>query len=107
MKEIHILFTGVGRRVELLQAFRQAALTLNVPLKIIGAAMVGTAPALAYCDQVRRVCGMRDPAYIPQLADICRADQIDLVIPTIDTDLLVLSEQVGSIEAAGARVLIS
>lgn len=27
-KEIHILVTGVGRRVELLQAFRQAALKL-------------------------------------------------------------------------------
>ena len=36
-KEIHILVTGVGRRVELLQAFRQAALKLNIDLKIYGA----------------------------------------------------------------------
>ena len=33
MKEIHILVTGVGRRVELMQAFRQAALNLNINLQ--------------------------------------------------------------------------
>ena len=53
-KEIHILVTGVGRRVELLQAFRQAALKLNIDLKIYGADMAGTAPALAYCDYTIR-----------------------------------------------------
>ena len=33
---IRILFTGVGRRIELLQAFRNAALVLNKELKIYG-----------------------------------------------------------------------
>lgn len=42
MKRINILFTGVGRRVELLQAFRNAALVLNKDLKIYGADMTGT-----------------------------------------------------------------
>ena len=45
---MHILFTGVGRRVELIQAFRNAALVLNKELRIYGADMAGTAPALAY-----------------------------------------------------------
>lgn len=43
MKEIHILVTGVGRRVELMQAFKQAALKLNVNLKLYGADITGTA----------------------------------------------------------------
>lgn len=107
MKEIHILFTGVGRRVELVQAFRQAALIKNISLKIYGADMAGTAPALAYCDYVRRVCGMRDKDYIPQLAGICRNDRIDMLIPTIDTDLLVLSENREVFEQLGTKVLIS
>lgn len=107
MKEIHILFTGVGRRIELLQAFRQAALVLNVNLKIYGADMAGTAPALPYCDAVRKVCGMRDEEYIPQLLELCRQDSIDLLIPTIDTDLLVLSENTEKFEAIGTKVLIS
>ena len=103
--ELRILFTGIGRRVELVQAYRQAALSLNVNLKIYGADMAGTAPALAYCDATRRVCAMNDPDYITQLAEICRQDNIDLLIPTIDTDLLVLSQNVDAFQ--DTKVLIS
>lgn len=104
---MRILFTGVGRRIELLQAFRNAALVLNKDLKIYGADMAGTAPALAYCDFTRRVVAMKDPGYIQNLLDICVADRIDLLIPTIDTDLLVLAENKERFEALGTRVMIS
>lgn len=103
---MNILFTGVGRRVELIQAFRQAALILNTNLRIYGADMDGTAPALAYCDYIRKVCGMRDSGYIGELVDICNTDHIDLLIPTIDTDLLVLSENVDKFPSF-TKVMIS
>lgn len=104
---MNILFTGVGRRIELLQAFRNAALVLNKELKIYGADMAGTAPALAYCDFTRRVVAMRDSGYIDNLLSICAEDKIDLLIPTIDTDLMVLSENRGRFEAIGTKVIIS
>lgn len=104
---MRILFTGVGRRIELLQAFRNAALVLNKELKIYGADMAGTAPALAYCDHTRKVVAMKDPAYIDNLLDICANDHIDLLVPTIDTDLLILSENKEKFEKIGTRVMIS
>ena len=104
---MRILFTGVGRRIELLQAFRNADLVLNKDLKIYGADMAGTAPALAYCDYARHVVGMKDSGYIQNLLDICAADHIDLLIPTIDTDLLILSENKEKFEAISTRVMIS
>ena len=104
---MRILFTGVGRRIELLQAFRNAALVLNKELKIYGADMAGTAPALAYCDYTRKVVAMKDPDYIDNLLSICADDHIDLLIPTIDTDLLILSENKKKFEAIGTTVLIS
>jgi HAD superfamily hydrolase (TIGR01549 family) len=107
MSKYRILFTGVGRRVELMQAFRQAANNLNINLKIYGADMAGTAPALAFCDYTRKVCGMLDADYIPQLLKICEADNIDLLIPTIDTDLLILSQNAEEFDAIGTKVLIS
>ena len=61
---MNIMFTGVGRRIELIQAFRNASLVLSKELKIYGADMDGTAPALAYCDYTRRVVAMKDPHYI-------------------------------------------
>lgn len=94
MKEIRILFTGVGRRIELIQAFRDAALNLNVDLKIYGADMSNLAPALVYCDYERKVCSMKDSNYVSELVEICKQDKIDLLIPTIDTDLLLLSQNV-------------
>ena len=107
MSETHILFTGVGRRIELLQAFRNAALVLDKKIKIYGADMAGTAPALAYCDHTRRVVAIKDPTYIDSLLELCRQDQIDLLIPTIDTDLLILSENRDRFEEIGTRVLIA
>lgn len=107
MNELRILFTGVGRRTELLQAFRNAALVLNKNLKIFGADMAGTAPALAFCDFTRRTVAMKDSNYIQNLLDICKADNINLLIPTIDTDLLVLSDNKEKFEEIGTRVMIS
>ena len=107
MRELHILFTGVGRRIELLKAYKQAALCIDVNLKIYGADMAETAPALAYCDYTRKVCGMKEAGYIVELLDICRNDRIDLLIPTIDTDLLVLSENTDKFDLIGTKVLIS
>ena len=107
MRELRILFTGAGRRIELLQAFRQAAQALGVSLKLYGADMAGTAPALAFCDFSRKICAMKDTDYIPQLLEICKRDGIDLVIPTIDTDLLVLAENRELFRKAGIAVMIS
>lgn len=106
-KEIRILFTGVGRRVELVQAFREASLCLDIPLKIYGADMTNTAPAIYYCDFYRPICGMKDPYYIDNLLSICSDDEIDLVIPTIDTDLLVLAENRSRFEEINTKVMIS
>lgn len=102
-----ILFTGVGRRIELIQAFRNAALVLNKELRIYGADMAGTAPALAYCDYTRRVVAMKDTGYIQNLLNMCTEDHIDLLIPTIDTDLLILSENKDKFETIGTKVMIS
>ena len=51
MKQIKILFTSVGRRVELMQAFKDAAAQKRVKLEIYGADCDMTAPALSFCDE--------------------------------------------------------
>lgn len=106
-KEIRILFTSVGRRVELIQAFKNAASHLGVSLKLYGADITGDAPALFYCDKVCKVCRIKEQEYIPQLLKICREEKIDLLIPTIDTDLLILSQKKTAFEQIGTKVLIS
>ena len=104
---INILFTGVGRRIELIQAFRTAALVLNKDIRIFGADITKTAPALAYCDDIKIVKPMNDPEYINSLLKICKDEKITIIIPTIDTDLLILSQNINKFEEIGVKVLIS
>ena len=86
-----ILFTSVGRRVELMQAFHNAAKAIGVDLEIYGADITETAPALWYCDHHVIVPRISDADYIPTLQKICKEEEINALIPTIDTDLLLLS----------------
>ena len=102
-----ILFTSVGRRVELMQAFRKAADELGVSLTIIGADITASAPALFFCDETKIVCRIKEPGYIPQLLEICKVENVDCLIPTIDTDLLLLAENKEKFEKIGTKVLIS
>ncbi len=102
-----ILFTSVGRRVELIQEFRRAANELDVELTIIGADIASDAPALYFCDEKQIVCRIKDENYIPQLLAICENNEVDCLIPTIDTDLLLLAENKKLFEEIGTKVLIS
>lgn len=102
-----ILFTSVGRRVELMQAFHQAAENLGVDLTIIGADIASSAPALQFCDKTEIVCRISSSDYIPSLLAICEREQVDCLIPTIDTDLLLLAENKMRFESIGTKVLIA
>lgn len=100
-----IIFTSVGRRVELVQAFRNAAKKLNIKLEIYGADITESAPGLQFCDNTVIVPRINDNQYIPRLQQICREEQIDALIPTIDTDLLILSRNKGNF--GNTKVIIS
>ncbi len=102
-----ILFTSVGRRVELIQAFREAARRKKIKLEIYGSDCDLSAPALSFCDRKIQTCRIREAEYIPQLVELCGQQSIDLLIPTIDTDLLLLSQNKHLFEQVGTRVLIS
>lgn len=102
-----ILFTSVGRRVELVQAFRNAAIALNTDLLIYGADFDVTAPALQFCDKYIIPPEIKNDNYIPFLLQYCRNENIQVIIPTIDTDLTVLSENKFLFEKEKIKVLIS
>ena len=102
-----ILFTSVGRRVELIQAFRAAAEKEGENLQIHGADISQTAPALFFCDGRHIVPRITESGYIPALLEICQQETIDLVIPTTDRDLLLMAQQRETFLRAGTRILIS
>lgn len=102
-----ILFTSIGRRVELVQAFRSAGNDLPVRVELWGADITPTAPALAFCDRTVIVPRISSPDYLPQLLETCKRNDIQVLIPTIDTDLLLLSKHKEEFRKIGTIVLVS
>lgn len=102
---VNILFTSVGRRVELLRAFKAAYVDLGITGNIIAVDIDPLAPALQEADRTYIVPRLSDPAYIPTLIQICRREQVHLIFPLIDPDIPVLSRHRQELESCGVRVV--
>lgn len=103
----NILFTSVGRRVSLVQHFRKVLSELQLEGKLVGADMALSAPAMHVVDKRYLVCRVTSEDYVSQLLDICRLEDIDLLIPLIDTELPVLAENRETFKEVGTTALIS
>ncbi len=105
-KSVNTLFTSVGRRVELLRAFRRAYQALGLGGRIVAVDIDPLAPALNEADRPCVVPTLDSPGYVPTLINLCQEEKIDLVFPLIDPDIPVLAAQAPRIEATGARVAV-
>jgi carbamoyl-phosphate synthase large subunit len=101
-----LLFTCVGRRVELLQAFRTAARQRNVALRLVGIDSDLTAPALACVDAAHLVPPVADPGYLAAVREIVVRERVAALIPTTDTDLPVISAHRDELDALGCVAMI-
>lgn len=108
LKEINILFLSAGRRVELIKAFRKAMESYNTEGKLIAVDLVDTAPALYFADEHVKIRRVLEEGYVDELMNICNKKNIKLIIPTIDTELKVLSENKERIEnETNAKIMVS
>ncbi|MBN1426807.1 MAG: ATP-grasp domain-containing protein [Anaerolineae bacterium] len=103
---VNILFTSVGRRVELLRAFRNAYKHLGLPGKIVAVDMSPLAPALQAADVPHIVPRLDAPDYMPTLLQICEREAVDAIFPLIDPDIPTLAAHHEAIEATGARLAV-
>ncbi|AQQ72065.1 Alpha-aminoadipate--LysW ligase LysX [Limihaloglobus sulfuriphilus] len=101
------MFTCVGRRVGLINLFRESALRLGIELGVYGCDAEKLSPALYACDEHQVVNSVLDETYIETLLDMIKKWDIGLIIPTIDTELPVLAEHKQRILDCGCEVLVS
>jgi carbamoyl-phosphate synthase large subunit len=104
-REINVLFTSAGRRVELLRAFRRAYRTLGLKGQILATDIQPLAPAFQVADASFIVPRLSAPEYIPELLSIVRRRRVTLVFPLIDPDIPVLAEHKAEFENLGATVM--
>lgn len=109
MAEINVLILSAGRRVELTNCFKAARDRLGIEGKVVAADCSDLAPALYFADEyviVPRISAGQ--GYVDAIIDACKKYAVSLIVPTIDTELLLLAEHKEEIEnATGARLLVS
>jgi carbamoyl-phosphate synthase large subunit len=103
---LNVLVTAGSRRVPLVQAFQRAVRATG------GGAVIVTdvnplSPAVYVADRSYQVPLSDDPRYLEALDRICRAEDIGLLVPTIDDELTAISEGAPALTAAGVRVAVS
>jgi len=105
-RRINVLFTSVGRRVELVRAFRGAYASLGLRGNLAATDIDPLAPALQEVDRPFLVPRTADPEFLPTLERLVAAERIDLVLPLTDPDIPALSRGRVRLEAAGARLAV-
>jgi carbamoyl-phosphate synthase large subunit len=100
--------TSAGRRVSLLNCFRQAGEGLGVRIRIIaGDLKPDMSAACAIADAAFALPRVDDPDYGPEVARLAAAEGVQLIIPTIDPELMPLALAAPALAAEGIGVNVS
>jgi carbamoyl-phosphate synthase large subunit len=103
---MNVLVTAGSRRVPLVQAF-QAVLRAAEGGRVIVTDVDPTSPAVHVAHRAYRVPLSTETGYIEALLDICVAERIRLVVPTVDDELELVADARGRFAAIGAMVACS
>lgn len=104
---MNILFTSSGRRVALIKKFKEVFEQEKMNGNIITADLKETAPTIYFSDKHFVVPRVNEKGYIDELLKICRSEGIKLIIPLIDTELILLANNAKVFESIGVKVLVS
>lgn len=108
INNMNILITSAGQRVSLVRAFQSElkrefknsnVYTLDMNPEL--------APACIISDGYKKVNRVTDINYIDSLIEICTDWQIKIIIPTIDTELLILSQNKERFIKIGINIVVS
>ncbi|MGZ0017100.1 ATP-grasp domain-containing protein [Yeosuana sp. AK3] len=104
----NILITSVGRRVSLVKAFKKELKQIFPEGHVF---VTDFNPKLSAASQVAdkafSVCKINDANYADSLLEICIKNNIQLVVPTLDTELSILSKNHKKFLLANIQIVIS
>jgi carbamoyl-phosphate synthase large subunit len=102
-----ILFSCIGRRVALLDAFRRSLDGLGLDGRLLGADSSPFSAAGQRCDRLFKVKPSSAYGYVDDLLDLCRREHVNLLIPLIDPELQILAGQNARFSEVGTTLCLS
>ena len=104
----NILITSAGKRVTLVKQFQQELKSIYPNAKVFTTEMnPGMSPAAIVSDGCFQVLSVTSNGYIEELLNICIKNNIKVIIPTIDTELLVLAANKRKFFELGIEPIVS
>ena len=104
----NILITSAGKRVVLVKIFQQTLKKLEIEGKVFTSELNPClSPAAVVSDKCFKLPKVTDPNYIELLLEICIENSIFLIVPTIDTELLILAENKELFKNNNINIIIS
>ena len=104
----NILITSAGKRVKLVRIFQKTILEMGSNAKVYTTDMKpAMAPAGIISDGCFLVPKCTTDGFIEDLLDICKEKEIGVIIPTIDPELIVLSNNRQRFKEIGVELMLS
>lgn len=104
----NILITSAGKRVTLVKQFQKELKTVCPNAKVFTTEMnPKMSPAAIVSDRCFQVLSVNSNGYIEELLNICIENDIKIIIPTIDTELLVLAAAKKMFIKYGIELIVS
>jgi carbamoyl-phosphate synthase large subunit len=106
-RRMTVLITAVSRRVTLVEAFRAAFEGTDVRGRVLATDVNPWSPGVHLADAAYAVPLSNAPDYMLRILEVCRREDVDLVVPTIDDELPVFAAAADVFAKAGVRVVVS
>lgn len=104
----NLLITSAGQRVSLVRIFQKSFKAKGYKTLVFTTDMQPKlSPACEISDRAFQVLSVLDKDYISQLIDICTQNNVGIIVPTIDTELLVLSKNIPLFAQHGIQLILS
>ncbi len=103
----HVLISSAGRRVALLEAFRDTMASLGLSGQVVATDASSLSAASWAADEHFVVPRCTDEQFIPEMLTLCSQREIALLVPTIDTELMVLARHREAFREVGTLVAVS
>jgi carbamoyl-phosphate synthase large subunit len=107
-RKLTILISSAGRRAGMMACFRTDAACLGIGLRVLATDIrPDISPACHLADVAYSVPACTAPNFLQTLLDICCSNAVDLLVPTIDTELEVLSQHKDRFREVGTEIAVS
>lgn len=106
-RPVTVLISSAGRRVELLRGFRRALDALGLDGRVVATDATWYSSAFHDADEGVVVPRLDDPAFVPTLLGVCEKHSVDLIVPTIDTEMPVWVAHRDRFADAGVTIALS